>query len=175
MSDYNLQPDDELHYQPEEQEEADRASRLAASPEEETLPLRMRLVDQLFSSAPMAIPGADFADRVLAAIKDRSPYILKPHAGLGVALGLGFSIAFVGLLLAGVIAALVMLVLNWREIYGALASVLGDLVTTVGQTVDEIGRLLNTLPNGSLIVLIGLPIALVVWLMVMRRMRQTAD
>lgn len=167
--------DDDPNWQPEAQpaaapdENAERLARLQASPDEEALPMRMRLVDQLLAHTPMVIPRPDFAFRVMAALKERAPYILKPQAGLGLALGLSVSAGFAVLMIVGALLMLLLLVLNWSEVYEIVALALGEIGTFLGSIIDEIGRLVNDAPPAAVVItLLALP-ALVVWIWWMRR------
>lgn len=126
--------------------------------------MRMRLVDQLLAHTPMAMPRPDFALRVMAALKERTPYILKPHVGLGLALGLSVSAGFAVLMMVVALLLIVLIVLNWSDVYEALALALGEIGTTLGSLIDEIGQLIRDAPPAAVIItLLALP-ALLLWI-----------
>ncbi|MBZ0305599.1 MAG: hypothetical protein K8I82_05980 [Anaerolineae bacterium] len=158
--------DDDPNFAPQEREDesSERLARLQASPDEENLPIRMRLVDQLLAHTPMALPRPDFAFRVMAALKERTPYILKPHVGLGLALGLSVSAGFAVLMMVVALLLILLIVLNWSDVYEVLARALGEVGTTLGSLLDDIGQLISDAPPLAVIItLLALP-AFLLWI-----------
>lgn len=183
-SEFNPQPHDE-EWQHEEatvssehvtDEATERLARLQASPEEEALPIRMRQVDLLLESTPMAAPRPGFADRVLAMLKERTPYILKPHAGLGLALGLSMSAGFAIFLVILALLLVAIIALNWSTVYKNVALAMSEISTAVGGVLDALGNLLgDATPFALFIVLLAIPLFFI-WLWVLRgRTKKTTE
>ncbi len=180
---FNLQPqDDDLQWQQEDaqaeseaspalDENAGRRARLQASATQELQPLRMRMVDQLLESAPMAAPRAGFADRVLAMLKERTPYVLRPSAGLGLALGLSVSAGFAIFLVILALLLVTLIALNWSWVYRNVARAIGEISTAVGSVLDALGSVLgDATPFVLFILILGIPL-IFLWVRIVRRQK----
>jgi|GEM_PF-4454322 len=131
-SQYDDHQDDEQAYleqqaaQSQSTDEQGSVSRLSVDSETDAdvhdMQDRLNLVDHLFRNAPFALPQSDFAERVIRAIKNRTPSTFDRNRATGVVLGLssaaGATLALLGISLT--IAAIFFI--NSEAIIDALVS-----------------------------------------------------
>jgi len=147
--------------QPEENEdEAVRRLGVEDTTSEDTQ-RRLSIVDHLLLSAPLVSPAAEFAERVLAAIRQQQQQAFNGKSALGLALGVGVAIAVVVSMMATLLLLVANLIVNWTLVYQ-------NLVLAAGQSAD----FFSILPDPALTILAVASVPLFfVWVWIMRHLR----
>ena len=153
----------------ESQEQEIRAEQDSTA-EEESLQLRLRIIDHLLSNAPMLAPGAEFAERVMTAIRSRTSPHMNENASLGLALGLVSVVLVVMGIVTGMALGLINVVLNWTAIYQVLVSSIGEVAQALKAFFSLLTNTLSDNPLLPVLLLLAIPLFFS-WLWVMRRVK----
>ncbi|NJL93222.1 MAG: hypothetical protein HC915_05575 [Anaerolineae bacterium] len=143
-------------------------SQTGSESDDHNLPMRLWIIDQLLSNAPVLGPAADFADRVVEAIRQRQ-WTFNPRAGAGLLLGFGAVTLIVSLVMAGIWAGVIGVVLNWTAIYQALVLAGGRLGSWLSTQFSAPGQFLSDNPLIGGLTLLSIPLFFI-WLRVLRRL-----
>lgn len=144
--------------------------RLQASAEEESMQLRLRIVDHLLSNAPMLAPGAEFAEKVMASLRQRTRQSMNSNTSLGLALGLGsIVLLLIGTIIGGILGV-INIALNWSAIYQGLVSSMGEVIRALESFFSFLTSTISDEPLIPALLLLFIPLFLI-WLWVMRRLK----
>lgn len=135
------------------------------SPEEQR---RLSLVDHLLMTAPLVMPSAEFAERVMEALRQHDLQKINRYTAFGLALGLLIAASVVMSVVVGFIMGSVYIVLNWTATYQNLVEGAGMVNGSVGDLLTWMKPLTSGSPLSIAFGLISLPLAWL-WLRIMRR------
>ncbi|HLA42114.1 MAG TPA: hypothetical protein VJZ27_01690 [Aggregatilineales bacterium] len=130
---------------------------------------RLRLVDHLLMSAPLVLPSAEFAERVIEAVRRYRAESFNRYTAFGMILGLGSAATVaISLMIAGILV-IANIILNWTEVYQNLVLFAGLVVHEVTELFSGVNGSLPGSPVISVLTIASLPL-FVVWLYIMRRL-----
>jgi hypothetical protein len=164
----NFNPNEEPQNQPEAENLENATSRLSSTAEDPELNRRLRLVDHLLSSAPLVLPGTEFAERVMEALRRHEYQNINRYTAFGLALGLIAAIVIVVSIVAGAFLALINILINWTAVYQALVEVGGTFNGAIADFPESLNQAVSDSPVGIALSLLSLPLTFV-WLRIMRR------
>ena len=163
---HQLDNDEENEYLPEQ--EGSRLSDDAPNDRSDTLELRLRIVDRLLSTAPMLAPSAEFAERVIKAIRERRD-VINWNASTGLALGL-MSIVIISLSLTVIgLLAIASLILNWTQVYQSLVIAGGEGSSVLATLLNDLQATVADSPFLLSLSFLSIPLSLI-WVWVMRKL-----
>jgi hypothetical protein len=138
-------------------------ARLSAAPEEEASHHRLALVDQLLRHAPLVKPSAEFAEKVIEALRRRASKPFDRNIATGIILGLGSISALITFTLVGLLSLLVAILLNWTSAYQNLVVLAGNVRLVLLDINQWLDSRLNTSPLVLVLSLGALPLSLLWW------------
>lgn len=166
----NNQPEGEPQNQPEAADELhDPIARLSASAESEEMQQRISLLEQWLRTTPLVAPAADFAERVVEAIRQRKLEPFNHNMATGIILGLSTAaLLMLGLLIALVIA-IVLIILNWTDTYQTLILAAGAVESTAVTIREAFNEGFAASPLMTALSVLSVPLFFV-WMWLMRRL-----
>jgi hypothetical protein len=151
------------------QEEA-AVSRLRASPDEEAMQSRLRVVDQLLHRAPLVKPGVAFAERIIDRLRRRQT--INHQVAAGMALGMSAAMIIVSTLIAALLLAILAIIINWTSIYQGFLAIAGAATYVSDLVFEKVSQAISESPMLLALSLASIPL-LIIWLWIMRRIRAT--
>jgi len=142
------------------------SSTSGTSEEDHDTATRLRIVDHLMMTAPLVMPGVDFAERVIDAIRRQDFDTFNRYSAFGMIVGLGVAVGVVISILSVFALVMANVVFNWTRSYQVGISLAGGVSGTFTGAYDWTGNLLSDSPVVGVLALASIPLFFVwIWLM----------